>query len=162
MARYHMRKSELEITDPNVIEEILKQEKYATLALARGGEPYVDTLNYGYDPEARALYFHAADEGLKLAFIRDNPAVCGTVIEDRGYIKGRCDYAFRLVVFWERIRRLESGDDKAHGLGCLVDHLEEASGQKRERLLADPGRLRGVAVLRLIIDVITGKARDLR
>lgn len=158
MARYHMHKSEREITDADAIEAILKQGKYATLALARDGEPYVVTLNYGYDPEERALYFHTATEGLKLAFIRENPTVCGTVIEDQGYIQGKCAHAYRSVVFWGRIERLEDADDKAHGLGCLIDHLEEEPEQRRERLLADPSRLGGVAVLKLTIDTISGKA----
>ncbi|MGC9521659.1 MAG: pyridoxamine 5'-phosphate oxidase family protein [Anaerolineae bacterium] len=100
MARYHMHKSEREITDPEIIEAVLRQGKYATLALARDGEPYAVTLNYGYDPASRALYFHTATEGLKLRFIEENPAVCGTVVEDRGYVQGKCAHAYRSVVFW--------------------------------------------------------------
>ena len=49
MARYHMQKEEREIIDVAVIEALLSEGVYATLAFARGSEPYLATLNYGYD-----------------------------------------------------------------------------------------------------------------
>ena len=54
---YHMRREDREIADWSVMEEVLRQGKYATLALCRDHEPYVFTLNYGYDAVERALYF---------------------------------------------------------------------------------------------------------
>lgn len=38
--------------------------------------------------------FHCAKEGQKLAYIKAKPCVCGTVIEDNGYIKA-CGQTFR-------------------------------------------------------------------
>ena len=43
--------------DEATLEGILLQGKCATLALCRGGGPYVVTLSYGCDRSARALYF---------------------------------------------------------------------------------------------------------
>ncbi len=160
MPRYHMQKVEGEIKDPAAIEAILAGGQYATLALARQDEPYVVTLNYGYAPAAHALYFHSALEGLKLEFIRENPRVCGTVVVDRGYQKGRCSHAYGSVVFSGRIELLESDDDKKAGLSVMIDHLEEDPVSVRRRLLADPGRLATVAVLKLSIEEITGKSGE--
>ena len=84
MPTYHMHKTEAAITDEAEIQAILAGGKFATLAFARQGEPYLVTMNYGYDPEQRALYFHSAPQGLKIEFARENPQVCGTVIVDEG------------------------------------------------------------------------------
>ena len=56
--------------------------------------PYVVTMNYGYDRGGRALYFHCAKEGLKTDFVRENPNVCATVIEDLGYQHGSASIIF--------------------------------------------------------------------
>jgi nitroimidazol reductase NimA-like FMN-containing flavoprotein (pyridoxamine 5'-phosphate oxidase superfamily) len=158
MARYHMHKAENEITDHGEIEAILLRGQFATLALAQGDEPYVVTLNYGYDPEARALYFHSATEGLKLAFLRSNPRVCGTVIEDHGYVQGKCTHAYRSVVFWGELTLLQDSADKVAGLSRMIDHLEEDPVAVSRRLLSNPERLKNVAVLKLTVYEITGKA----
>ena len=82
MSKYHLRKKEREITERTQVLEILKEGKFATIALCRENAPYVVTLNYGYAAVQNCLYFHSALEGLKLDFIRENPNVCATVSED--------------------------------------------------------------------------------
>jgi len=47
MRKYHMNKVEKEINDAEVIGLILKMGKYAVVAMCRGEEPYVVTMNYG-------------------------------------------------------------------------------------------------------------------
>lgn len=160
MARYHMHKQERQITDANAVWAILAEGKFATLALARGDEPYVVTLNYGYDAETGTLYFHCANEGLKLDFVRENPRVCGTVVQDRGYLPHTCSHAYSSAVFWGTIEILETESEKRHGLGCLIDFLEPDPASTRRRLLAEGGSLRAVTVLKLTIDEITGKTAN--
>ncbi|MGC9467886.1 MAG: pyridoxamine 5'-phosphate oxidase family protein [Anaerolineae bacterium] len=157
MARYHMHKSEREIDGPAAIERVLLRGKYATLALCRDQEPYVVTLNYGYDRAEQALYFHSALEGLKLDFIRENARVCGTVIEDKGYLAEKCSHAYRSVVFWGDVAVVEDPRAKRDGLRCMIEHLEENADAVYQRLLSDPNRLQSVTVLRLRIKEITGK-----
>ena len=157
MSHYHMYKAEAAITDGVAIQDILAAGKYATLAFARHDEPYLVTMNYGYDPEALALYLHSAPRGLKLEFARENPRVCGTVIVDGGYIPNRCSHAYHSVVFWGRVEFLETPEDKAYGLGVLIDCLEPDPAATRERLLSDPDRLQNVAVLKVTIDEVSGR-----
>lgn len=157
MTKYHMHKIERQITDPEAVEAVLQRGQYATLALCREREPYLVTLNYGYHSPDRVLYFHSATEGLKLDFIRENPQVCGTVIEDHGYVQGKCTHAYRSVVFWGEIEVLEDLEEKRAGLVCMIDHLENDAEGVRQRLLSNPTRLAGVAVLRLRIREISGK-----
>ncbi len=157
MTKYHLHKVEGEITDSKAIEAILLEGKYATLAMCRDQEPYVVTLNYGYDGESRTLFFHSATEGLKLEFVRANPLVCGTVIVDEGYVHGKCTHAYRSVVFWGQMEILEDAAAKRTGLERMIEHLEADAATVRKRLLSDPARLGNVEVLKLVIAEITGK-----
>jgi len=158
MSRYHMNKAEREITDPAVMEEILKRGKYAVMALSRDDLPYIVTLSYGYDAGRKALYFHTALRGLKLDYLRANPSVCATVIEDRGYIMGECAHGYRSVVLYGKLHPVEGFDEKRYGMDVMLRHLEEDPDAVRERSLKDDQAYARAAILRLDIDEMTGKA----
>jgi nitroimidazol reductase NimA-like FMN-containing flavoprotein (pyridoxamine 5'-phosphate oxidase superfamily) len=53
-------------------------------------EPYVVTLSYGYEEKSNTIYSHCASEGQKIGYIKRNPYVCATIIEDKGYVEGDC------------------------------------------------------------------------
>ena len=157
MARYHMNRSEKEITERKALIDVLRSGKYATVAMCRGNEPYMVTLNYGYDEEKSALYFHCSSEGLKLDIIGHNPNVCASVIEDRGYKTGQCEQAYRSVVLWGKMYVLEDLDEKKHGIDVLLNHLEDEPDQVRERSLKSDEAYERLGILRLDIKEITGK-----
>jgi hypothetical protein len=157
MNRYHLRRNEREIADPAALRDLVSTGRYAAVALCRDGEPYVVTMNYGYDPGRGALYFHCAVEGLKLEFIRANPRACATVVHDRGYIHGECDHAYRSVVLRGPISVIEDEAERVHGLGVLIDHQEDAPGPVRERTMPGGAIERPVGMLRLDIEEMTGK-----
>lgn len=159
MARYHIRKKEKEIKGQNVLKEVLKNGKYAVVSMCRDNEPYLVTMNYGYDRIKNALYFHCSLKGLKLDFIKHNPEVCGTVIEDRGYIKGDCKQAYRSVVFWGKIYIIGKIEEKKHGIEILLNHLEGGSEKYREGLKSEDA-YKKVCILRLNLLEITGKQGD--
>ena len=140
-----------------MLADILKLGKYVTIAMCRENEPYAVTLNYGFDQERKALYFHCAQKGLKLDFIRANPQVCATVIEDRGYKTGECDHAFRSVVFWGTMHLVEDLHEKRRAIDILLDHLEEQPDRVRQKSLKSDEVYREVGILRLDIDEMTGK-----
>jgi len=158
MARYHMQQEEREITDVAAIEALLSEGVCATLAFARGSEPYLATLNYGYDAENGVLYFHSANAGLKLDFMRENPQICGTVVKDRGYLQGQCSHAYSSVVFRGHVEFLETEMEKRLALGSMVDRLENDPESVRSRLLAKDRHLTGIAVFKVVIEEMTGKA----
>ena len=157
MTKYHMFKKEREIQDKKVQIDILKRGKYATLALCQKDEPYLVTMNYGYDVSRKALYFHSALQGLKLDFIAANTRVCGTVIEDLGYRMDECSHAYRSVVFWGNIGVVESLVEKKYGMEILFHHLEKNPDPIRERNFETDGDYRKVNILRLDIEDMTGK-----
>ena len=157
MSKYHMHKKEREITNSEDISKILKQGKYAVIAMCRDSEPYAVTLSYGYDLENNALYFHSAKEGLKIDFIIVNPNVCATVIEDLGYIAGQCAHSYTSVVIWGKMSVVENLEEKKRAMDLMINHLEENPNEVKAKLIKNNDRYEGVGILRLDIDEITGK-----
>jgi nitroimidazol reductase NimA-like FMN-containing flavoprotein (pyridoxamine 5'-phosphate oxidase superfamily) len=157
MPIYHMNRKEKEISGREQLIDIIQQGKYASIAMCREGEPYLVTMNYGYDRQRNALYFHCAQKGLKLDFIRANPNACATVIEDRGYKMGECDHAFRSVVFWGTMYLVEDLQEKKRAVEVLLNHLEEDPNRVRQKSLKSDDVYQEVGILRLDIDEMTGK-----
>ena len=159
MIKYHMNKKENEIKERRELKEIIRRGKYTILSLCRENEPYILTMNYGYDLEKNSLYFHTSQKGLKIDFIKQNSYVCGTVIEDLGYKMGECDHAYRSVVFWGTLHIIEDLEEKKEGMDVLLHHLEDNPDDFKERLLQDDRvyEKRNMAILRLDIEEMTGK-----
>jgi nitroimidazol reductase NimA-like FMN-containing flavoprotein (pyridoxamine 5'-phosphate oxidase superfamily) len=124
METYHLRRSDRAITDPGVLREMLASQKMMTLALCRDEVPYLVTLNYGYDRANDHLYFHCAGEGKKIDYLDANPNVWGQILEDRGYVVGACDHAFRSVHFKGVVRWVEDIEEKRKALTIMIEHLE--------------------------------------
>ncbi|MFH1336863.1 MAG: pyridoxamine 5'-phosphate oxidase family protein [Candidatus Zixiibacteriota bacterium] len=160
MPKYHMRKKEREIIDKNLLSEILRNGKYVVISMCRDNEPYVVSLSYGYDEKQNAIFFHCSPQGLKLDFIRQNPSVCATVIEDRGYKMGDCSHAYRSVVFWGKMYRIDGLAEKKHAINVLLEHLEDEPDRIREKSLKSDEDYKEVGVLRLDITEMTGKKSD--
>lgn len=155
-----MRKQEREITDKNELIEILKNGKIITIAMSRDNEPYVVTLSYGYDETKQALYFHTAVKGLKIDFIRANPNVCATVIEDKGYVVDECEQKYRSLVLWGKMIVVEELDEQKYGINVLLNHLENKPEPIYKRNIPDDTKFDKVSILRLDIKEMTGKTAD--
>ena len=155
--KYHMHKQEREITTHQELIDILKRGKFVTISMCRNDEPYIVTLSYGYDEQKHALYSHCATKGLKLEFITENPTVCATIIEDLGYMKDECEQHYRSVVFWGKMYLVEALEEKKYGLDILLNHLEENPDPIKKRNIQDDNKYNEVGILRLDIEVLSGK-----
>ncbi len=155
--KYHMRRSDREIKDENEINEILNGGKYIVVALCRENEPYIVTLSYGYDNEAGVIYMHSGKEGLKSEFIKANPKVCATIIDDRGYIQKECGHEYRTVVIHGRLSFVQELQEKKKAMEVILRQLEEIPEIVRERSLKNDEIYNNVAILRLNIENLTGK-----
>lgn len=153
---YHMRKAEKEIKEWATIEEIIRKGKFLTLSLARNNEPYGVTLNYGYDKQTRALYFHCAPEGLKTEFVLQNNVACASIVEDNGYQLGLCEHNYRSVIIRGKIEIVATDKAKIRGLEIMLDHLEENPAIKKEKMPNDAD-LQKVAIWRMTIDEFSAK-----
>ncbi len=158
MAEYHLTKTEKTTTDPEKIDAILSGGRYMSLALCSGDEPYIVTLSYGYDREAKALYCHCAKKGKKLDIIRKNNRVCGTVIVDHGYIQKECGQPYSSVVFSGTAVTIETLDEKKYAMNVLLNHLEDDPGIIQKSKLDEDKRYNAFGILRIAIDEITAKS----
>jgi nitroimidazol reductase NimA-like FMN-containing flavoprotein (pyridoxamine 5'-phosphate oxidase superfamily) len=121
------------------------------------GEPYVVTMNYGYDRDRDVLYFHCAHTGQKIKYLKSNPRVCGTVIEDLGYVQGECAHEYQSVVFRGEFRLVGELAEKRHAMEVLLAHLEHDPKVVRARSLQEESAYDRAAILRLDIHGMTGK-----
>lgn len=151
-----MRRVEKEISDMETLIKILKGGKYAVISMCKENEVYLVTLSYGYDESKNALYFHCAKEGQKIEFIKSNPFVCGTVIEDNGYKDG-CSQAYRSVVFRGKMVILEDIHEKKIGFDVLLNQLENDPSTTKNKFFKKDEIYENLRMLRLDINEISGK-----
>jgi len=159
MKTYHLQnRPNRELKQKSEIDTILKNGKFAVISMCKNDEPYIVSLSYGYDSKKNSLYFHCAQNGLKLEFLSANNKVCATVIEDGGYIIGECGHNYKSVVFWGDMQFVNDMDEKKHGMSILLNHLETKDSVIKEKLLQSEDYYQKMKILRLDIKQIHGKA----
>jgi len=162
MMRYHMRRSDKEITDPEILKKIMKTAGYVTIAMSMDGRPYLVSLSHGYDESRNCVYFHCANEGKKLDYLRSNDAVWGQAVLDHGYFRAEdpCEgnYFFASVHFSGKVTFIEDLDEKRRALECLIRQLNGEPKPLITRL--SPDRIAGVQIGRIDIDFMTGKKSE--
>ena len=151
-----MRRVEKEISEKRDLTMILKGGKYTVISMCKEKEVYLVTLSYGYDESKNALYFHCAKEGKKIDFIKSNPFVCGTVIEDNGYKDG-CVQAYRSVVFRGKMIIVEDLHEKKIGFDVLLNQLENDPSTIKNKFFKKDETYENLELLRLDINEISGK-----
>ncbi len=160
--RYHSRRgAERAVDDADRIWEIIGKAKYVTLAMVTPeGEPYCVPISHGYDREKNCLYFHTGFSGKKIDALKANPRVCAFVLDDEGYVKGRCHHEYHSVICYGKITEIEGREDKLAALKtmyyCLEDSPSEAEAAMQMRKL-DEMPLTNVNMLRMDIDGFSGK-----
>ena len=152
-----MRRIEKAITDKKIITELLNKGRYITIAMSKDDNPYVITLSYGYDNSRFALYFHCANKGQKIDYIKYNPLVCGTIIEDNGYHQDECVQSFRSLVIRGRLNTVDTIQEKKHAFDVLLNHLEKDPSIVKEKYFGNDKNYIKTSILRLDITDITGK-----
>jgi hypothetical protein len=122
---YHVRRKDRVIADPLEVDAIIRSGRYCAIGLVDGEDPYVVTMNYGYDDSANRLYFHVAKEGHKLDIIARNPRACATIVQEDGYAVGKCEHPYRSVVLRGTMRVVAEPEEQRHALRVLVGHQED-------------------------------------
>ncbi|MHA1240202.1 MAG: pyridoxamine 5'-phosphate oxidase family protein [Promethearchaeota archaeon] len=160
MQKYHMQKKEREIIDKRIIMEILKNGKFSTISMCRNDEPYIVTLSYGFDETFNCLYFHSAQNGLKLEYLKENKKICGTILEDLGYVKSACSHKYRSIVFGGDMTIVKDLDEKKHAFDIMLKHLEDNPSKLKKRFFKNDKSYNNTCLLKLEIISITGKASE--
>jgi nitroimidazol reductase NimA-like FMN-containing flavoprotein (pyridoxamine 5'-phosphate oxidase superfamily) len=156
MNRYHFHHPEKMFVDRAALLEVLAGQRIMTLAMAKDGQPYLVTVDYAFDPARDCFYFHCATEGKKLDYLAATPEVWGQVIEDRGYLPGKCDHAYRSVHFAGRVTFLETIEEKREAMTLMITQLEPDPEPLIQRLTTH-ARLAKTTVARVQVTEMTGK-----
>ena len=151
-----MRRNEKEISEKNDLTAILKGGKYTIISMCKDNIAYLVTLSYGYDESKHVLYFHCAKEGQKIDYIKSNPNVCGTIIEDNGYEDG-CGQTYRSVIFRGKMNIVEDLQEKKYGFEILINQLESDPKAVKTKFLKENKTYENTGMLRLDIKQISGK-----
>lgn len=159
MQKYHLKnRPDREITANSEINDILHNGKFCVISMCRQDEPYIVTLSYGFDEARNALYMHCATQGMKLDFIKENPRICATVIDDGGYVAAECEHNYRTAVFRGEMYIVDTPEEKKHGMKVLLEHLEGDPGIVGQKLNKSEGFYAKMEVLRIDIKDIHAKA----
>jgi len=152
--KFHVRRRDREITDPQVLCSVLKVAKYVTLALCMDNEPYLVSLSHGYEEANSCLYFHCAAEGKKLVFLKANGKVWGQAMLDYG-VTDECDYAYTSVHFTGEFSFITDLTEKQHAMEVLV---RQSSAKPEEKLAKiKPEKLADTTMGKISIHYMTGK-----
>ncbi|MGC9348419.1 MAG: pyridoxamine 5'-phosphate oxidase family protein [Anaerolineae bacterium] len=156
MTSYHLRRTEKEIEDEEELFNIIARNKYLTIAMSKDNAPYLVTLSYGFDGEARCFYFHCANQGRKIDYLQANSAIWGQILEDCGYVDGECNHAFRTVQFRGTVGFVDSLEEKTHAIALMLDQLEPDPEPMKQRLMK-PESLRNLTMGKILVHEMTGK-----
>jgi nitroimidazol reductase NimA-like FMN-containing flavoprotein (pyridoxamine 5'-phosphate oxidase superfamily) len=156
MKRYHLRRRDKMIRTKKEILGIVRAQKYLTLALCLDREPYLVSLNYGFDITHNCFFFHCGKIGKKMDFLKANPLVWGQIIDDRGYRPGDCDHDYRTVQFRGRVSFLKSEAAMRRAMSLMAGQLEPDPGSVR-RSLKDGSAFKNAAIGRIQVQYFTGK-----
>lgn len=157
MEQYHPKRKRNEILAEDEKRALIKSGNHITIALCDKDLPYIITMSYGYDEEKNCLYFHCANKGDKLDYIKNNPNACATIIKDNGYMETKCDHDYESLVIRGKMVIVTDLDEKKHGLQVLLNHLEKDPKPIFERNIKDDKSYNGVTILRLNMESIIGK-----
>ncbi len=148
-----MRRKDKEISDDNIILDILKQSFICRVAFHGDEYPYVVPLNYAYKDDV--LYFHCATEGKKLDLIRKNPKVAFEITSHHELKIGNksCEWTeyYRSIFGQGEIEIVEDFAQKLLGLDALMQH----HGKMKNAY--DPALIKRVVILKLTIKEMTAK-----
>jgi nitroimidazol reductase NimA-like FMN-containing flavoprotein (pyridoxamine 5'-phosphate oxidase superfamily) len=150
-----MRRKDLQITDSNVLKKILSKAKYVTLALAKDNQPYLVSLSHGYDESHNCIYFHCANEGKKIDFLKSNNMVWGQALFDAGYREDECDHFFASVHFRGKVAFLGDVDEKRRAAEHMIRKLNKNPEPRIARLKLE--ELKKAIFGRIDIEYTSGK-----
>ncbi len=148
-----MRRKEREITDKDILDEILMNSTVCRIAINDNEFPYIVALNYGYSDNA--LFMHSAKAGKKIDLLNANNKVSFQIEFGSEIIKHEksCQWTskYRSIVGVGEIEILTEFSDKVHGLNILMEHSGKLNNDYNSKAVEK------ILILKLNIKQVTGK-----
>ncbi len=152
-----MKRKDKEITDRMEIESILSQARICRIGFSQNNKPYIVPMNFGY--KDGYLFFHCAQEGMKIDIIKQNNNVCFEVdinheITDTGI---PCDWSTRYssVIGFGKALLVKDPIEKKLALNVIVNHYSPKAKFKYSE-----EALNKVGIIKIEITSMTGKKSE--
>ncbi len=131
-------KPQFEIKDQNIINNILSNVEYGTLALCHDNIPYSVPVNFSCIGEI--VYFHGSQNGKKAQIISQNPSCSFSVVEPYSMIQSYfsskeglacpATHFFKSVHIQGTIEIVTNYDEKVDALESLMKKLQKEGGYR--------------------------------
>ena len=148
-----MQRKDKEITEQDVIEEIIKKAQVCRLAVSYEKMPYIVPMSFGYSN--KTLYFHSSQTGLKLMILRENPQACFEMEIDTQIVPNElpCNWTMRYqsVIGFGEVEFIEELDAKREGMQVIMHHYTD------DKVVIEDAALSGVTLFKLNISSMMGK-----
>ncbi|KGK87082.1 pyridoxamine 5'-phosphate oxidase [Desulfosporosinus sp. HMP52] len=148
-----MRRSDKEITDQNLMDEIIKKAQVCRLAISYKDMPYIIPMNFGYHD--KVLYFHSAKDGLKLSILRENPQACFEVEIDTQIVPSEmgCEWTMRYqsVIGFGEVEFIDDITSKRESMKIIMEHYAN------DKSFPSDTMLEGITLYKLKVNTMTGK-----
>ncbi len=148
-----MRRKDKQITNPELIQTIIKRSIVCRLGMIDGNRPYVVPVCFGF--ENNCLYFHSAMEGKKIDTLKANKNVCFEFDVDQAVIPSdqACKFGmkYRSVIGFGKAYFIEDDSEKQKALDIIMRHYNGKTGDYA------PEFLQHILIIKVEIDSITGK-----
>ena len=155
-----MRRTDRLLENKDELLEILNDGKIIQIAFQNKNEPYIVTLNYGYDwsNDKLLFYFHSANEGRKIDLIKSNPRVCFSISICDPFIAGEkaCNYGikYRSIVGYGQMRIVKNQGERKNGLDLLmINYTGKGQWEYDEEIL------KKTTVTCLEVETLSGKRK---
>ncbi len=149
-----MRKTNQEITDKSVLDEILTNSKICRLGMIDNRLPYVLPFNFGY--HENCIYIHSAPEGKKIDILKKNPLVCFEVEQQADIVEDEiaCKWStlYRSVVGYGNVQLVTEFEAKKRGLEIIMTQHEY-----KGKMEFETKEVEFIVILKLQIESMTGK-----
>ena len=152
-----MRRKDREVTDFEIIKQIIDECEVIRIGLSDGEYPYIVPMNFGYEIDGKQIYIylHGAQVGRKIDLMKKNGVCsfemdCGHVLE-LIYEAKDATMRYKCVMGKADIEFLE-GEEKQHGLDLLMARDEKTRDFDYNRAV-----IPRTAVIKLTVTEWTGK-----
>jgi uncharacterized protein len=149
-----MRRSEKEINNKTVIEQVMARAQVCRLGISRDNQPYIVPVAFGYD--GKAIYFHTALEGMLIDYLIANPRVCFELEDEVNVIPHRnqaCKWSFSFysIIGFGNTIEITNSDHKIAALDQIMRQYSEREWKYT------PEELAKIRIWSIVIESVTGK-----
>jgi uncharacterized protein len=162
---FTMRRSDREVTDSAIIEDIIGKADVIRLGMYDGTEPYIVPLNFGYEKidEESYFYMHCANEGRKIDVLKSFPGVCFELETDHNLKEApnACGWSmyFKSVMGYGKVEIITEKFEKIKGLAILMDHYDTKGKSKPYDFSQFIDR---TTILKLSVESMSCKVKDMK